>query len=147
MGIPFSENTQYTMDLAGAHRAGFPHGTMEFGLWSSDAIGTDVGTPGFMDLQGVWTGSGNPDGDDMFNVLRDASAVQALGSGALGAVYSYASGGSVPSGNVVVFIRDTTGNRINFDNVRLDATAIPERATVLLLTGCDAMLVLSSNRA
>ena len=30
-------------------------------------------------------------------------------------------GGSAPTGNLVVFIRNATGNRTNFDNVRLDA--------------------------
>jgi hypothetical protein len=94
-----------------------------------------------MDLQGVWTGSGNPDGDDMFNLLRDASVLQTIGTGALGGVYSHTTGGSVPTGNVVVFIRNATGSRINFDNVRLDATAIPEPATVFLLAGCGVMLI------
>jgi hypothetical protein len=147
LAIPFVPNTRYTIDLAGAHRSGFTHGTMEFGLWSSDAIDTDVGTPGFMDLQGVWSGSGNPDGDDVYNVLRDASFVQSIGSGALGNVYSYTTGSSVPTGNLVVFIRDTSGLRINFDNVRLDATAIPEPATVFLLAGCGAMLIARRNRS
>jgi hypothetical protein len=137
LGIAFAPNTKYTIDLAGAHRSGFGHGKMEFGLWSGDAIGTDIGTPGFMDLQGVWSGSGNPDADDTFNALRDASAVHAIGSGALGDVYSYSTiGSSVPAGNVVLFIRDTTGNRINFDNARLDVTAVPEPTSVLLLAGC-----------
>lgn len=147
LGVPFAPNTKYTIDLAGAHRSGFNHGTIEFGLWSSDAIGTDVGSPGFMDLQGIWSGSGNPDGDDVFNVLRDASAVQAIGSGALGNVYSHVTGGSVPTGNLVVFIRDATGNRINFDNIRLDATAVPEPATMLLLTAYGALLVIRRKRA
>jgi hypothetical protein len=141
LGVAFAANTTYTIDLAGAHRAGFSHGTVEFGLFSSDLLGTDLGAPGAMDLQGVWTGSGNPDGDDMFNVLRDASALQTLGSGALGHVYSYTTGGSAPTGNLVVFIRNATGNRINFDNVRLDATAVPEPASVLLLAGCGAILI------
>jgi hypothetical protein len=145
LGIAFAPNTKYTIDLAGAHRSGRTHGTVEFGLFSSDAIGTDVGTPGFMDLQGVWSGSGNPDGDDVFNQLRDASAVHAIGSGALGDAYSYTTGSSAPTGNVVLFIRDATGNRINFDNVRLDATAVPEPASVLLLAGC-AMLAAGRKR-
>lgn len=146
LGVAFAANTTYTIDLAGAHRSGFSHGTVEFGLFSSDTLGTDVGTPGFLDLQGVWTGSGNPDGDDMFNVLRDASALQTLGTGALGGVYSYTTGGSAPTGNVAVFIRNATGNRINFDNVRLDATAIPEPATLVLLTGCCMALAAGRKR-
>lgn len=146
LGVAFAANTNYAIDLAGVHRSGFTHGTVEFGLFSSDAIGTDLGTAGFMDLQGVWTGSGNPDGDDMFNVLRDASALQAIGSGALGAPYSYATGGAAPTGNVVVFIRNSAGNRVNFDNVRLDASPVPEPATVLLLAASGAALTAARKR-
>ena len=146
LGIRFAANTRYTIDLAGVHRSGTTHGTVEFGLFSSDAIGTDVGTPGYMDLQGIWSGSGNPDGDDMFNVLRDASELANIGTGALGNVYSYTTGDSVPSGNATLFIRNATGNRINFDNVRVDATAIPEPSTVLLLAGCGALLATSRKR-
>lgn len=121
LGIPFQAGMAYQVDLAGAHRAGTTHGTVEFGVFSSDAIGVDLGTPGFIDLQGVWAGSGNPDADDMFDVFRDASALNAIGSGALGNTSYYFAGSSVPSGNVVVYVRDAQQSaRINFDNIRLD---------------------------
>lgn len=136
LGVPFAANTQYTVDLAGVHRSGFTHGTVEFGVFSSDAVGVDLGTPGFLDLQGVWSGSGNPDGDDMFNVLRDASVLAGTGSGALGGTSSLMTGAVAPSGNVVVFIRNAAGNRVNFDNIRLDATEVPEPGTAMLLTAC-----------
>jgi predicted esterase len=123
LGVPFTANTTYTINLASAHRVGFSHGTVEFGLFSSNAIGTNVGTPGFMNIQGVWSGSGNPDADDQFNQLRDASVLHAIGSGALGNVYKYTTGAVAPTGNLAVFVRDASGGRVNFDNIRLAANA------------------------
>lgn len=147
LGVAFAANTKYTIDLASAHRAGFNHGIVEFGLFSSDAIGTDVGTPGFMDIQGVWSGSGNPSGDDQFNQLRDASLLSTIGTGSLGNVYTYTTGGVAPSGNVVVFIRDASGGRQTFDNIRLDATPIPEPAgIVLMMAACGSLLAVGARR-
>lgn len=139
LGMAFAANTVYTIDLASAHRDGFSHSTVEFGLFSSTAIGTDIGTPGFMDIQGVWSGSGNPSGDNQFNKLRDASLLHTIGTGTLGNVYSFTTGAAPPTGNVVVFVRDAGNLRVNIDNIRLDASAVPEPAT-LLLAGCGLSL-------
>ncbi|MCA9237292.1 MAG: hypothetical protein KDA44_17580 [Planctomycetales bacterium] len=141
LGVAFAPNTKYTVDLASAHRGGFTHSTAEFGLYSSDAIGTDLGTVGFMDIQGVWPGSGNPDGDEQYNVFRDASLLQTIGSGALGQVATFTTGAVAPAGNVVVFIRRGAGGRINVDNIRVDATAVPEPATILLAAVCGLAVV------
>lgn len=127
LGVPFQANKTYRIDLASAHRDGFSHNTVQFGLFSSNAIGTDLGTAGFMDIQGVWSGSGNPDGDNMFSVFREASDLQKIdtnhdGIESLGHVYKFTTGPTPPTGNVVVYIRDTGDLRINFDNVRLDAS-------------------------
>jgi hypothetical protein len=135
LGVAFAANTKYTIDLATAHRDGFTHGILEFGLFSSDAVGTDVGTPGFADIQGVWNGSGNPSGDNVWNTLRDASLLNTIGTGSLGKVYIHTTGAVAPTGNVVVFIRDVSGGRETFDNIRLDATPIPEPASVVLALG------------
>jgi len=146
LGVPFAPLFKYTIDLASAHRAGFGHGVVQFGLFSSDAIGTDVGTPGFMDVQGVWTGSGNPSADDQFNQLRDASVLHTIGTGSLGNVYSHTTGLVPPTGNLVVFIRDASGGRVNVDNIRLDATLIPEPASALLAAGFGLALVAAGRR-
>jgi hypothetical protein len=132
LGIAFAANTKYTIDLATAHRDGFAHGLLEWGLFSSDAIGTDIGTPGFADIQGVWNGSGNPSGDNVWNTLRDASLLSTIGTGSLGKVYTHTTGAVAPTGNLVVFIRDVNGGRETFDNIRLDAMAIPEPAAMTL---------------
>ncbi|MGD9636524.1 MAG: PEP-CTERM sorting domain-containing protein [Pirellulales bacterium] len=130
LGVAFAANTKYTIDLASAHRDGHMHGIVEFGLFSSDALGTDIGAPGFMDIQGVWNGA-NPDGDNMWNTFRDASLLHTIGTGSLGKVYSYTTGAVAPAGNLVVFIRDVSGGRETVDNIRLDATAVPEPASMM----------------
>ena len=122
LGVPFQAGMTYRVDLASAHRSGFTHGIAEFGVYSSNAIGTDLGTVGFMDLQGVWSGSGNPDGDDMYDVFRDASVLQTIGSGALGRTSKFSTGSTPPTGNVVVYIRKASGARVNLDNIRLDVS-------------------------
>jgi hypothetical protein len=147
LGVPFAPLTTYKIDIASAHRSGYGHATANFGLFSSNAIGTDIGTPGFADIQGVWTGSGNPDADNQFNQLRDASVLQTIdingdGVGSLGHVYSFTTGAVAPTGNLVAFIRhQNNGGRINVDNIRLDATAVPEPASMVLLASCVVALV------
>lgn len=134
LGVSFQPNTTYTVDVATAHRSGFNHDRLEWGLYSSAAIGTALGTPGFADIQGVWTGSGNPDADDNFDALRDGATLAAIGTGALGAAYSFTTGSVAPAGNVVVYVRQIgTGARVNYDDVRVDATPIPEPSTIALV--------------
>ena len=136
LGVPFQANKTYRIDLASYHRAGTGHASVQFGLFSSSAVGTDIGTPGFMDIQGVWGGSGNPDADDMFDTLRDASILQKIdnnhdGIEALGRVYSFDTGPSPPAGNMVVFIRHQgNGTRIQYDNIRLDELATLQKGDV-----------------
>ena len=146
LGMAFAANTKYTIDLATAHREGFTHGILEFGFFSSDAIGTDIGTPGFADIQGVWNGSGNPSGDNVWNTLRDASLLNTIGTGSLGKVYTHTTGAAAPAGNLVVFIRDVSGGRETFDNIRLDATLIPEPASLFLALGVIGSLAVGRRR-
>lgn len=141
LGVAFAPNTRYSVDVATAHRGNFTNGYFEFGLFSSAAIGTDVGAPGFADIQGVWPGSGNPDGDEVYNTMRDASVLATIGSGALGQPYSFTTGSVVPSGNLVVFLRQAGGFRVNFDNVRVTAVPVPEPGCLVI--ACGALLVLS----
>jgi hypothetical protein len=124
LGIPFEAGMAYKVDIAGAHRDGFGHGVMEFGVFSSNSLGTDLGTPGFIDLEGFATDSGNPDADNMLNVFRYSSSLENIGTGALGSTSDFSSGSSPPSGNVVVYIRGVEqGARLNFDDISLDVAA------------------------
>ncbi len=136
LGVAFAPNTIYSVEVATAHRSSFTNGTLEFGLFSSSSLGTDLGTPGFADIQGVWPGSGNPDGDEMYNQFRDSAVLATIGSGALGQPYSFTTGAVAPSGNAVVFLRQAGGSRVNFDNVRVTAVPVPE-------PGCIAFVAIA----
>ncbi len=148
LGVAFAPNTTYTVDVASAHRETFTHSTLEFGLYDSNAIGVDLATPGFADIQGVWDGSGNPDGDNLWNTLRDASVLAAIGSGALGDVYTFTTGPVVPSGNVAVFLRvlGDSGNRVNVDNVRVTANALPEPSGAMIAVAASLVTTLLNRR-
>ena len=127
-GVPFSANTTYLIDLAGGYRSGFGTSRVEFGFFSSNAVGSDLGTPGWMDLNGVITTSGNPDADGVYDKFRDVSALSTIGSGALGRAYSLVTGATPPSGNIVVFIRQAGGGRVLVDNIRI--LAVPNSTDV-----------------
>lgn len=128
-GVPFSPNTTYLIDLAGGYRNGYPTGVVEFGLYSSDAIGTPVaGYPGRMDLNGVRLESGNPDADGVINKLRDASALTTIGSGSLARPYVLVTGSTPPAGNLVAYIRHASGFRVIFDHIRI--LAVPNATDV-----------------
>jgi hypothetical protein len=143
LGVPFQANKTYRLNLASAHRAGWTNGTIQFGLFSSNAVGTNIGTPGFMDAHGVWSGSGNPDADNQFNQLRDASALQKIdlngdGLESLGHIYKFDAGSTPPTGNIVVFIRQHGSvGRIQFDNVRLDEVPTVQKGDVDLDSDVD----------
>jgi hypothetical protein len=128
-GVPFSANTTYLVDISGGYRNGFGTDTVQFGLYSSNSIGTPAGDyPGFMHLGGVLPASGNPDADNVINKLRDASAVATIGSGGLGRAYSLVTGSTPPAGNIVVYLRQIGGGRILVDNVRI--IAVPNSTDV-----------------
>ena len=124
LGVPFRPNTTYRAEVATAHRSGHVHGILQFGLFSSSNIGTDLGTAGFSDMQSVWVGSGNPDADNSLGLFRDTEELDAIGTGSLAEPYSYTTNGTPPKGNVVVFLRITNtaanpNRRVHFDNVRV----------------------------
>ena len=120
--VAFQPDTTYIVDLAGGVRGGFGTGIVEFGLFSSDEIGTPVGGyPGQMDLDGIREASGNPDADNALNRLRDATSLATIGSGSLGRPYVLVTGSTAPTGNLVVYIRHVSGMRVMFDNIRIIA--------------------------
>ncbi len=119
-GVAFAADTTYVVDLASALRPGFGTGIVEFGLFSSEAVGTEVsGYPGWMDINGILPASGNPDADNRTGVLRDASVLARIGSGALGRAYSFVTGDTPPAGNLTVYIRHVSGGRVTVDNIRI----------------------------
>ena len=128
LNVAFRANTIYTVEVATSHRSNFPNGILEFGLFSSSEIGTDLGLAGYSDLHGVWIGSGNPDADNLLNRFRDSTELDSIGSGSLAEPYTFATSEFPPTGNVVVFLRMADkvdqNRRIQFDNVRVLAVTI-----------------------
>lgn len=146
-GVAFEPNTTYTMDVLTAHFSGQTNAYIEWGLASSANLPVDIGTPGFADAQGVWTGSGNPDADDLFDTLRSGAELSTIGSGALGDDYVYTTGDVAPAGNIVVWVENTNGNTMIIDLVTLNATSsVPEPAALSLL-GVGGLALLRRRRA
>ncbi|HEY1121247.1 MAG TPA: hypothetical protein VGE67_06585, partial [Haloferula sp.] len=128
-GVPFAPNTTYLIDIAGGYRNGYPTGVVEFGFFSSNAIGTAIPLyTGQIDENGALTASGNPDADNVVNTLRDASALATIGTGSLARPASLVTGSTPPAGNLVVFIRHASGARVMFDNIRV--LAVPNTLDV-----------------
>lgn len=127
LGVAFLPDTTYSIEVATAHRSGHLHAVLEFGLFSSSDIGTDLGTAGFSAMQSVWVGSGNPDADNALGLFRDIAELDAIGTGSLAEPFSYSTSSTPPEGNVVVFMRIVntlnSNRRVQFDNVRV--TAVP----------------------
>lgn len=121
-GVAFSANTTYLVDIAGGYRNGYPTGIIEFGLYSSTALGTQLTAyPGRMDINGTLAASGNPDADNVVNRFRDVSAVATIGTGSLAQPFVLVTGSTPPAGNISVYIRHISGGRVLFDNVRIYA--------------------------
>lgn len=75
--------------------------------------------------------------------------VDASNAGDNGGEFTFTTGNTVPSGDVVVFIRNessTEAGRIQFDNVRVYATAVPEPASLILLSSAAAGLLVLKRR-
>ena len=121
-GVAFAANTTYLVDIAGGYRNGYPTGIIEFGLYSSSAIGTQLTAyPGMININGTLTASGNPDADNVVNRFRDASALATIGTGSLARPFVLVTGSTPPAGNISVYINHLSGGRALFDNVRIYA--------------------------
>lgn len=118
LGVAFAPFTTYTVDISGGHRDGWDNNWTTFGLVSSltsisgDGPATTLATEGFVD-----------EGSLAVGVFDWASNV-----GSNGAVFSYTTGASAPSGNVVVYVQNTTTNRMHLGGVTVSAftTSVPE---------------------
>lgn len=104
LGVSFAPSTKYTLQVSIGNRPGTsnPDGTATFGL---TAGGADVGT---------------------FTAVAVETTVTAATFGEFS--YIFTTGPTAPTGNVGVRL-GAVGGRALYDNVRLDATAVPEPAT------------------
>lgn len=135
LGVAFQPNTTYTVDLAGGHRTNFAGVVMQFGLQSSTAPGTD--------LPGATIGFLNE------NALATSTFVDASAAGANGGDFTFTTGSSVPSGNLLAFIRGVNASgaseRLHADNFRVTTTPAPEPAS-LALVGLGSLGLLARRR-
>ena len=121
LGVTFQPNTTYTVDVAGGHRTSFVGVVMQFGLQSTASPGTD--------LSGATIGFLNE------NNLATSTFVDASAAGTNGGVFTFTTGNTAPSGNLLAFVRTTSGvaARLHADNFRVTTAAVPEPATLGLL--------------
>ena len=124
-GVAFEPNTTYIVDLASGKRKDWSSGRVEFGLrvGTGSGPGTPLAVePGWMEIGGVPSASGNPDADNRIGRLRSASVLSNLGSGALGQPFSFVTGATPPTGNIVAYVHKVTDqNRVYFDDFRIFA--------------------------
>lgn len=131
--IAFQPNTTYTVDIDGAYRdtdPGITNVGMQFGLQSTANPGVDLTTAGFINLPNL----------PVHDVFYDAAS-----AGANGSEFTFTTGAS-PTGDLLLFIRNEpgvgtpgpSGFRIQFDDVRVNAVAVPEPATFVM--ACAALV-------
>jgi hypothetical protein len=114
LGVPLAPNTKYTLTVGvGRRNASFTVAGNEsrYGLY----VGGDAG------------GGGTLVADATYNAfpLSDLTFVDQT--------LEYTTGAAVPAGNLWVSLRSTGANRAHYDNIRLDATLIPEPSSLVLL--------------
>jgi hypothetical protein len=137
LGTAWAANTTYTFTVGVGNRANWGAGTGRFSLTSSlDALPAPGAVGGPYTL---YTPSG------FFSDL-DTSTIAPAGGTFGDATFSWTTGAVAPAGNLRISVQNLTGTRLHIDNIRLDATAIPEpTASVLGLLG--AAFVLRRRRA
>jgi len=144
LGVAFRPFTTYTVDISGGRRDGnnnnYRNNITQFGLVSSltsiSASGpaSTLATAGFLQQGNMTPGT-----------LLWASSVGSPYAG----LFSFTTGASVPSGNVVVYVQNTTTNRMHLGGVTVNAvttSAVPEidpagiGSVLALVTGALGLL-------
>ncbi|MSR25471.1 MAG: hypothetical protein EXS06_00415 [Planctomycetaceae bacterium] len=139
LGVAFTPNTRYTVDISLGHRDGYNDSRATFGLVSSstaitaDGPATTLTTAGFLYADQMAVGA-----------FDWASAVGSPNAG----VFSFMTGETAPSGNIVVYV-NSQGGRINLGGVTVSAvttSAVPEidpaglGSVLALVTGALGLL-------
>ncbi len=123
LGVAFKPDTTYTVDISGGNRAGFGGNYTTFGLVAgTGSIPTDGsaptplgGTAGFINEGALPVGSFN-----WASVIGSPNA----------AVYTFTTGNIVPLGDVVVYVNNASGGRMELGGVTVSTT--PEPASLAI---------------
>jgi hypothetical protein len=132
LNIAWEPYTLYTVDMAGGHRAGFNNNVTEFGLRSSDAP--------MVDLNGSTIGYINQ------GALPVPLFDYASNLGPNGSVFTFQTGGIVPSGNLMAFITSDGAGRLHADSFTVTALAVPEPSSWALFSLGGALLLAIGHR-
>lgn len=127
-GVALAPNTRYTLTIAAGNRGGQSGAgnATTFGLLAGAST---LGVANYADTAAVIA-----DGAlTLASSSVDATVLAAAGTFADAPSLVFTTGATVPSENVVILLgADGAGARSHFDNIRLDATAIPEVSSTLL---------------
>lgn len=138
-GVALQPNTTYTLSLAAGNRAGQSNAG-NITTYSILAGATNLGVANYATAADVVADNALTLATQTVN----ATTLTAAGSFAEAPPLVFTTGASVPAQNVVIFLGADGLGRSHFDNIRLDASPVPEVSTSLL--GVLAGLVLLRRR-
>ena len=123
LGVAFKPDTTYTVDISGGHRENFNGNYTTFGLVAgTGSIPTDGsaptpigGTAGFINENALRVGSFN-----WASVIGSPNA----------SVYTFTTGNIAPLGDVVVYVNNVSGGRLELGGVTVSTT--PEPASLAI---------------
>jgi hypothetical protein len=122
LGTVWAPNTQYTLTVGAGNRTGFGAGTGRFSLISSNEALPAAGPIG----NGPYVLFAPTTG---FSSDLDTATVSTVGNAFADATFQWVTGAVAPAGNLRLTVQSTGAVRLHLDNVRLDATVIPEPAS------------------
>lgn len=138
-GVALAPNTTYTLTIAAGNRGG-QTAAGNVTTYALLAGANTLGVANFADTAAVIADTG-------LTLASGSIDANTIGAGGFADAPSlvFTTGATVPAENVVILLGDSSpSGRSHFDNIRLDATAIPEVSSSLL--GALAGLVLLRRR-
>ncbi|MGJ8698030.1 MAG: hypothetical protein ACSHYF_17050 [Verrucomicrobiaceae bacterium] len=125
-GVALQPNTQYTLSIAAGNRSG--HTAVNSSTYGLLAGAANLGAASLANTAAVLA-----DSSHLASAQWDAAANVTADQFADAPALVFVTGAVVPSENLVILLGDNSASgRTHFDNIRLDATAIPELSSSLL---------------
>lgn len=135
-GVALQPNTQYTLNIAAGNRLNQTDPT-NLTTYAILAGTTNLGTVSYADTASVIADTALTLAAETWN----ASAGTAAGTFADAPALVFTTGDTVPAENVTIFLGADGVGRSHFDNIRLDATPIPEPSASLIGALAGLMLL------